>query len=50
MDLIIDRNLYRELLELHGEEGIDAVIGGDIIKKRQAAFKNSAAADNPPKP
>ena len=45
MDLIIDGNLYRELLELHGEEGIDAAIG-DIIKERQAAFNNSAAADN----
>ena len=49
MDLIIDGNLYRELYELHGEEGIDAAIG-NIIKERQAAFKNSAAADNPPKP
>ena len=49
MDLIIDGDSYRKLLELHGEGGIEAAIG-EIIKERQASFKNTAAANNPPKP
>ena len=48
-DLIIDGDAYRKLLELHGEGGIEVAIG-EIIKERQASLKDTAAANNPPKP
>ena len=37
IDLVIDGDLYRELLALHGEEGLEAALK-NLLEQRRAAF------------